>query len=65
MQTACQFESCAALRPSCHSRIWWAGTAVRDRLYVTDHRAAIDLVLHEGVLGQAYKVGEKKLKIRG
>ncbi|MHB1133834.1 MAG: dTDP-glucose 4,6-dehydratase [Chloroflexota bacterium] len=33
------------------------GLNVRDWLYVTDHCAAIDLVLHEGHAGEAYNVG--------
>jgi dTDP-glucose 4,6-dehydratase len=33
------------------------GLNVRDWLYVTDHCAAIDLVLHEGRAGEAYNVG--------
>ncbi|MPZ23793.1 MAG: dTDP-glucose 4,6-dehydratase [Dehalococcoidia bacterium] len=32
------------------------GRQVRDRLYVTDHCAAADLVLHEGEPGRAYNV---------
>ncbi|MEX2237030.1 MAG: dTDP-glucose 4,6-dehydratase [Dehalococcoidia bacterium] len=32
------------------------GEQVRDRLFVTDHCAAIDLVLHEGRAGEAYNV---------
>lgn len=32
------------------------GTQMRDRLYVSDHCAAIDLVLHEGEAGEAYNV---------
>ena len=46
-------------RTSFHSRIWWAGTAVRDHLCVTDLCTAIDLVLYEDVPGQAYNVGKK------
>jgi dTDP-glucose 4,6-dehydratase len=37
--------------------IYGRGTAVRDYLYVRDHCSAIDLVLHEGVPGEAYNVG--------
>jgi len=37
--------------------VYGKGTAVRDHLYVTDHCAAIDLVLHEGEPGEAYNVG--------
>ncbi len=32
------------------------GMQVRDRLYVTDHARAIDMVLHHGQLGEAYNV---------
>jgi dTDP-glucose 4,6-dehydratase len=32
------------------------GLHVRDRLYVTDHCAAIDVVLHQGLPGEAYNV---------
>ena len=32
------------------------GRQVRDRLFVTDHARAIDVVLHQGTLGQAYNV---------
>lgn len=32
------------------------GKQVRDRLFVTDHARAIDLVLHHGTLGEAYNV---------
>ncbi len=37
--------------------VYGAGAAIRDHLYVTDHCAAIDLVLHEGTPGEAYNVG--------
>ncbi len=33
------------------------GMQVRDWLYVTDHCEAIDVVLHQGKLGEAYNVG--------
>ena len=32
------------------------GRQVRDRLFVTDHARAIDVVLHQGKLGEAYNV---------
>lgn len=32
------------------------GMQVRDRLYVRDHARAVDVVLHQGQLGQAYNV---------
>jgi dTDP-glucose 4,6-dehydratase len=32
------------------------GRQVRDRLYVTDHARAIDVVLHHGSLGEAYNI---------
>jgi dTDP-glucose 4,6-dehydratase len=32
------------------------GKQVRDRLYVTDHARAVDIVLHHGALGEAYNV---------
>lgn len=32
------------------------GTQVRDRLYVTDHARAVDMVLHHGTIGEAYNV---------
>ncbi|HEX2037375.1 MAG TPA: dTDP-glucose 4,6-dehydratase [Chloroflexota bacterium] len=37
--------------------IYGQGKAVRDYLYADDHAAAIDLVLHRGVPGEAYNVG--------
>jgi len=37
--------------------IYGDGLQVRDWLYVLDHCAAIDLVLHEGKPGEAYNVG--------
>ena len=33
------------------------GSAVRDFVYVEDHCRAIDMVLHEGIVGEAYNVG--------
>jgi dTDP-glucose 4,6-dehydratase len=33
------------------------GSAVRDYLYVEDHCHALDRVLHEGTLGEAYNIG--------
>ena len=33
------------------------GSAVRDYLYVEDHCRALDLVLHEGEIGEAYNIG--------
>jgi dTDP-glucose 4,6-dehydratase len=33
------------------------GSAVRDYIYVEDHCRAIDLVLHEGVVGETYNIG--------
>jgi dTDP-glucose 4,6-dehydratase len=33
------------------------GSAVRDYLFVEDHCRAIDLVLHQGAVGEAYNVG--------
>jgi dTDP-glucose 4,6-dehydratase len=29
---------------------------VRDRLYVSDHSSGVDVVLHRGVLGEAYNI---------
>jgi dTDP-glucose 4,6-dehydratase len=37
--------------------IYGSGLAVRDYLYVTDHCAAIDLILHQGKIGETYCVG--------
>jgi dTDP-glucose 4,6-dehydratase len=37
--------------------VYGNGMQVRDHLYVEDHCAAIDLVLHQGETGQAYNVG--------
>jgi len=37
--------------------IYGSGKAVRDYLYVTDHCAAIDLILHKGKVGQTYCIG--------
>ena len=33
------------------------GSAVRDYVYVEDHCRALDLVLHEGEIGEAYNIG--------
>ena len=37
--------------------IYGRGAAVRDYIYVMDHCAAIDLVLHHGTPGEAYNIG--------
>ena len=37
--------------------VYGDGRQVRDHLYVQDHCAAIDLVLHRGAVGEAYNVG--------
>lgn len=37
--------------------IYGQGKAIRHYVYVDDHAAAIDLVLHQGVPGEAYNVG--------
>ena len=37
--------------------IYGKGKAVRDYLYVTDHCAAIDLILHKGKVGETYCIG--------
>lgn len=37
--------------------IYGKGVAVRDYLYVEDHAVAIDLVIHNGKLGESYCVG--------
>jgi len=37
--------------------VYGDGLQVRDHLYVDDHCSAIDLVLHEGTVGEAYNVG--------
>ncbi len=37
--------------------VYGDGMQVRDHLYVDDHCSAIDLVLHEGVIGEVYNVG--------
>ena len=37
--------------------IYGDGSQVRDHLYVEDHCAAIDIVLHTGRIGEAYNVG--------
>ena len=37
--------------------VYGDGMQVRDHLFVDDHCSAIDLVLHEGTIGEAYNVG--------
>lgn len=37
--------------------IYGDGSQVRDHLYVEDHCRAIDLVLHQGIIGEVYNVG--------
>ena len=37
--------------------VYGEGTNIRDWLYVEDHAAAIDLILHEGVAGETYILG--------
>jgi dTDP-glucose 4,6-dehydratase len=37
--------------------VYGNGQAVRDYLFVEDHCAAIDLALHQGVVGETYCVG--------
>lgn len=37
--------------------IYGQGKAVRHYVYVDDHAAGIDLVLHQGTLGEAYNIG--------
>jgi dTDP-glucose 4,6-dehydratase len=37
--------------------IYGDGLYVRDWIYVTDHAAALDLLLHKGVPGQVYNIG--------
>ena len=37
--------------------IYGKGENVRDWLYVIDHAAAIDLILHEGKNGETYNIG--------
>ncbi len=37
--------------------VYGDGSQVRDHLYVEDHCTAIDLVLHQGCIGEAYNVG--------
>ena len=36
--------------------LYGEGMQVRDRLYVDDHCAALDLLLHEGEIGEAYNI---------
>ena len=43
--------------------IYGQGKAVRHYLYVDDHAAAIDLVLHQGEPGQAYNVGPERAEL--
>lgn len=37
--------------------IYGKGENIRDWLYVVDHARAIDLVFHEGILGETYNIG--------
>jgi dTDP-glucose 4,6-dehydratase len=37
--------------------VYGNGLQVRDHLYVEDHCAALDLVLHQGEIGQVYNIG--------
>ena len=37
--------------------VYGEGTNIRDWLYVEDHAAAIDLILHQGVAGETYILG--------
>ena len=37
--------------------VYGEGTNIRDWLYVEDHAAAIDLILHQGVTGETYILG--------
>jgi dTDP-glucose 4,6-dehydratase len=37
--------------------VYGKGVNVRDWLYVVDHAAAIDKILHEGTLGETYNIG--------
>ncbi|CAH0998953.1 dTDP-glucose 4,6-dehydratase [Neolewinella maritima] len=37
--------------------VYGQGSNVRDWLYVADHVRAIDLILHQGVVGQTYNIG--------
>ena len=37
--------------------VYGEGTNIRDWLYVEDHAAAIDLILHQGVAGETYLLG--------
>jgi dTDP-glucose 4,6-dehydratase len=37
--------------------IYGTGKAIRDYLFVTDHCAAIDLILHNGKIGETYCIG--------
>jgi len=37
--------------------VYGDGLYVRDWIYVTDHAAALDLILHKGVAGEVYNIG--------
>lgn len=37
--------------------VYGTGANVRDWLYVEDHAAAIDLILHNGIIGSTYNIG--------
>ena len=37
--------------------VYGDGMQIRDWLYVDDHSAAIDVVLHKGILGEVYNIG--------
>jgi dTDP-glucose 4,6-dehydratase len=37
--------------------IYGKGENIRDWLYVEDHARAIDLVFHEGIIGETYNIG--------
>ena len=37
--------------------VYGTGENVRDWLYVTDHCAAIDIILHKGTVGEVYNIG--------
>jgi len=39
--------------------IYGDGSAIRDYMYVEDHCAGIDLILHKGVSGEAYNLGAR------
>jgi dTDP-glucose 4,6-dehydratase len=40
--------------------VYGDGSAVRDYLFVDDHAAGIDLILHQGIAGQAYNLGARE-----